>query len=326
MIEFPKQGIRHGAQGNAATRELRRLLDMPQLARLSGTLPWRGNLLVRRGAYELTLDSDLRGVAIDLPAPLGKAASEVMPLRIERTNASDAETLKRFGNARLPARGDLTALTIGRAPGQINLLLPRQRDGQRWLMERLSIGLNEAPQWPLAAAGIQVNGTLPALDVNRWLSVMDDAPGAANASTAAASAPASAAASAAAAVTLPALSALNLRIGTLDVIGKRLHDVVLRANAVAAPVASAAASNAPSSWTAQLSAREAEGMLSWRPEGRGRVVARLKRLQIPDNTPPGEGTARPESQRELPALDVVTEDLVLRSKKLGRLELQAVNQ
>ena len=327
--------IQVSAQGNAATRELRRLLDMPQLARLSGTLPWRGNLLVRRGAYELTLDSDLRGVAIDLPAPLGKAASEVMPLRIERTNASDAETLRRFGNARLPARGDLTALTIGRAPGQINLLFPRQRDGQRWLMERLSIGLNDAPQWPLAAAGIQVNGTLPALDVNRWLSVMDDTPGAANASTAAAST--------AAAVTLPALSALNLRIGTLDVIGKRLHEVVLRANAVAAPLASSAMNaaanaaanpvansaapfSAPSSWTAQLGAREVEGMLSWRPEGRGRVVARLKRLQIPDNTPPGEGAARPESQRELPALDVVTEDLVLRNKKLGRLELQAVNQ
>ena len=317
--------IQVSAQGNAATRELRRLLDMPQLARLSGTLPWRGNLLVRRGAYELTLDSDLRGVAIDLPAPLGKAANEVMPLRIERTNASDAETLKRFGNARLPARGDLTTLAIGRAPGQINLLLPRQRDGQRWLMERLSVGLNEAPQWPLAAAGIQVNGTLPALDVNRWLSVMDDAPGAVTASTATATS-----AGATPAVALPSLSALNLRVGTLDVIGKRLHEVVLRANAVSAAVPPAAApavtANASSSWTAQLSAREVEGMLTWRPEGRGRVVARLKRLQIPDNTPPGEGTARPESQRELPALDVVTEDLVLRNKKLGRLELQAVNQ
>jgi uncharacterized protein YhdP len=76
-------------------------------------------------------------------------------------------------------------------------------------------------------------------------------------------------------------------------------------------------------WIANVSARELSGEIAWRPEGRGRIVARLKHFSLPEATP---GKPEGASARELPALDIIADSLIVNDKNLGRFELIAVNQ
>jgi uncharacterized protein YhdP len=78
------------------------------------------------------------------------------------------------------------------------------------------------------------------------------------------------------------------------------------------------------------SAQELEGTGTWRPQGKGRLTARLKRLVIPAAetrmTELREKPVAPAKPPELPALDIVAETFQLGQKQLGRLELNAVHE
>ena len=109
------------------------------------------------------------------------------------------------------------------------------------------------------------------------------------------------------------LTDVSVRAGRLDVGGRRFNDVALRAHALT-----------PSGWQAVVSARELAGDVTWRPDGKGRVVARLTHLAHPDAAPdpaPGSGNVR-----ELPALDIVADSYSLNGRALGRLALEAANE
>jgi uncharacterized protein YhdP len=106
-------------------------------------------------------------------------------------------------------------------------------------------------------------------------------------------------------------SALDLKIAALDLGGRRLNDVTVRAG------------TSGSVWIANVSARELAGEIAWRPEGRGRIVARLKHFSLPEATP---GKTEQAPARDLPALDIISDNLIVNDNDLGRLELVAVNQ
>ena len=279
----PDGGVSVSAQGTATMAGLKQLVDIPLIDQASGSAFWRGSLSIRRSAFELVVESSLQGVAVDAPPPLGKSAGETMAFRLERTNQS--ESLRRFQLQRLPARGDAIVLSIGPA---VNIVLARARDGERLVVERGAIGLNErapAPDRP----GITIAGSLPYLDLDRWRALTGggDASG-----------------------TL--LTLLNLRLDAMDFAGRRLNDLSLRAN------------NSGGVWNASVTARELAGDITWRSEGRGRVVARLRHFTVPGSAP---GAARDDTHaHEFPALDIVADSFVIGEKKLGRLELVAVNQ
>jgi uncharacterized protein YhdP len=111
----------------------------------------------------------------------------------------------------------------------------------------------------------------------------------------------------------PALS--NLRIAVLDLGGKRVHDVTLRA-----PPA-----QGDNTWTVNVKAKELQGNVTWRPEGGGRIMARLDRFVVPENAPESERVPT-ASSRDMPALDIVAESFTLHDMSLGKLELLAANE
>ena len=155
------------------------------------------------------------------------------------------------------------------------------------MIERAAIGLNEAPKLP--DKGTVINGTAAELDLDQWLNVLGNAGGA--------NAP---------------LSALTLKVGALDVYGKRINDVALRAGFQG------------SDWLANIDARELVGTVRWRSQGKGRVSAQLSHFTFPEPTPGKLVDETPP--KELPGLDIVADNLVARDKKLGRLELAAANE
>jgi len=81
-------------------------------------------------------------------------------------------------------------------------------------------------------------------------------------------------------------------------------------------------------WRANLDADELNGYVEYRqPSGnaQGRVFARLAHLTLGPSAAQDVESLLDQQPSSIPALDIVVEDLVLRGKKLGRIDVQATN-
>jgi uncharacterized protein (TIGR02099 family) len=262
------------AHGTATPAQIPRAWGGVLLRRASGAAAWQGTLTGGRGRpLTLIVQSQLTGVAADLPPPLGKTAVEPMALRVERvTNPGQART-------------DTIKVSLDRS---VDAIIQRKLEGQGYVVDRGVISLNQPAVLP-DREGLSVTGSLPYVDVDRWRELLGGEEETGSSSS----------------------SALDLKIAALDFGGRRLNDVSLRAG------------TSGSVWIANVSARELAGEIAWRPEGRGRIVARLKHFNLPESTP-GKTVEAPG--RDLPALDIISDNLIVNDKDLGRLELVAVNQ
>jgi uncharacterized protein YhdP len=77
-----------------------------------------------------------------------------------------------------------------------------------------------------------------------------------------------------------------------------------------------------------MEAREFSGYLEYRQsnaQNAGRIYARLARLSLPPSADQTVESLLEDSPVAIPALDIVVEDLELRGKKLGRVEIEALN-
>ena len=141
--------VRVKAAGQVDAAQLRRALNQPWLAQLTGTTEWRLAATLGGRRREVVIDSNLLGMASSLPAPFSKAANERVALRVERRERTREQDLVTIGY------GDVLSaqLVVDKAGksrisrGEIALgggALPPQRDG------------------------IWIAGTLEQVDVDRW--------------------------------------------------------------------------------------------------------------------------------------------------------------
>jgi uncharacterized protein YhdP len=82
-------------------------------------------------------------------------------------------------------------------------------------------------------------------------------------------------------------------------------------------------------WRANLDATELNGYLEYRQAsgaGAGRVYARLARLTIAPGGATDVEALLNEQPANIPALDIIVDDLELRGRKMGRVEIDAVNR
>ena len=272
-------GIAVNARGTLNAALLPAALEQPLLRQVSGTTAWSSSMNFGKRGATIVVESGLQGIASALPPPLNKASADVLPLRFERTVIAEDQP---GGAAGLPP-GDRNTLDIGKV---VRLEIHRRREDGKMVVERGAVGINEAPKLP--EKGFVINGNARELDLDQWLQVFGGA-GSAQAQ----------------------LAALNLKVGALDIYGKRINDVTLRAGFQG------------NDWLANINARELEGDVRWRSLGKGRVSARLSHFTFPEPTPGKLADDTPP--KELPGLDIVADNLVAREKKLGRLELSAAN-
>ena len=270
----PEGGVLVTARGDATVQGLRSVFDHPWKRFLSGGAPYSASVLAANNAIRVTFESSLVGVASDLPAPLAKAAQEVQPLRVQIAPTE---------------AGELISVGVGKF---LTADFLRRREGDALVLQRTGVGLNQAPRLP-DRNGLMLAGTLPALNLDNWLPLFAGEAGAEPASGAAASA--------------PGVSVFDLRLGTLDAFGKRLHGVTLRAGVESG------------GWQANLTSTEMAGDLNYRAQARGKLTARLAHF-----TPPGDAPgAKQGGSGELPAVDLVAERFNYHGKQLGRVEVVA---
>ncbi|WP_321905392.1 YhdP family phospholipid transporter [Paraburkholderia tropica] len=357
------------------------------LDRFSGTAPYSLSVDGARGHLpDVKASSDLTDLAIDLPAPFGKAAGAQMPLRFDlQPGTGDAGDAGTVAGATDAANYQHAELTLGPLAARYVL---RRNPGHVPDVVRGAIGMNKPADLP--AEGVTAAVDLPAFDADAWRLVVQQLRGKAAASntTAAAEhadradradhreaastgAPANAAAtamtngasspaatSAANAVANPASGASVNAPNTASA-----NTAASAANVAAAPLApgGAFAQYLPSrfavhvgmltllkrhwenvivgasrsgehgnEWQANLASNQVSGHVSWKPGAvpgsPGTLEARLARLVVPaatENDLLGQAVSQPA--QNMPSIDLVVNQLIVRGRDLGRLQINAHN-
>ncbi len=275
-------------------------------ANASGSAAYSAQLGFRAGEPELQVSSSLQGMALQLPAPLGKNAADSLPMRLDTsvlttTGALDGEL----------ALTDRLKVDIGPA-AQPLLALHYERDisGPEARVQRgsIALGLGAGEVAPLPATGVAANVHTPHLDADAWEKAFTSATGVG------VRVPAEAA-TAASLSYLP--NSLALRTDRLTLDGRSFQRVVVGASR-----------EGGGPWRANIEADELDGYVEYRqPAGTqpGSVFARMARMTLA----PGAASEVEQILQQpssVPALDIAVDALTVGNRLLGRVEIEAVNR
>lgn len=301
-------------QGTLTAEGLQQAAELGWVAQVakqaSGSTAYTAVLGVRRGEVELQLKSPLTGMALDLPAPLKKSAAESLPLQIERVllaepGVQDQVTLMLGERAAVRYQRVVNAPDAPDAPGSA---------APRVLRGSVALGLAAGESVAMPAHGVAAKLQWADADLDAWQRMLTHSPAAGTGSASAAVQP-----------YLPTQLVLNAK--TLRYQGYQLNDLAL------------SATRDGQLWQTQIEARELSGQAQF---GQGstasgdRLYARLTRLNLASSwtrdvetlLDPTLGNSLQASpgRQTVPALDIVVDDFELRGRKLGRLEVEAVNR
>ncbi|MFJ9451319.1 YhdP family protein [Herbaspirillum sp. NPDC101397] len=277
------------------------------LGRLSGASRYIATIAVRQHLPEITIESSLQGLAVDLPAPMQKAAGESWPLKFEIVGMPSSDPLLQRDEIKLSLGSVLAARYLRqKAPGKAD-----------WQV--LSGGIGFGQPAPQPDSGLAIYASAKSMNIDQWMSfrsaMLKQSDGSEGAPD-------------------PGLSAylepdvIAGRTSELLLMGKKLDNVVL------------GASHQNKAWQVNISSDQATGYATWSESGSGRglgrVTARLATLNIQkgagtdpadllENNADAADNTNANSASRIPALDIVAEDFRLFGKKLGRLELNANN-
>ena len=294
------------AQGTLTAEGLRQAKDLGLISRLaqhaSGSTAYSATLGLRRGLSEISVASSLQGMALNLPAPLNKAAEAALPLRFEnallRDSMDPGQKLQ-----------DELSVSIGRVAA-ISYVRDVSGAEPRVIRGSIGVGLEAGETVARPESGVAANINLTRVDLDAWEKVLALSP----AGSVAAVAPGDPAASAAQSY-LPTVMAIRAR--ELLVQGRRLNNVVV------------GGSREGLNWRANIDASELNGYVEFRQPGAGgagRIHARLARLSLAASAASEVEAILDKPPASIPALDIVVENMELRGKKLGRVEIEAVNR
>ncbi len=285
------------AQGQVSAEGLRAAKDLApldQLAQhLSGATTYSARLGWRQGQPELSLQSTLEGLALAWPAPLGKTASTSLPLSLQ---------IRSMGPG--PQRQDQIQVKLGTLA---SVHYVRDLTGAQARVLRGSLALGVPPeQVPvLPQTGVTASAAFDRLLVDDWLALLP-----VNVQDMGSPAPGAAAWQS----YLP--TRVGLQANSLTAQGRTLHQVV------------AGGTREGQQWQANVDAQELSGHFMFRPSSsaqQGLLFARLSRLNLPPASASDVEALLETPPAQLPALDIVVNELELRGKKLGRVDIEAVN-
>lgn len=269
--------------------------------KMSGSTRYSAALRIKNQRPELTIDSSLVGIALDLPAPLVKPMGEPMPLRFGLMPLTTLDPTIQQDEIRMSLGKNIAARYV------------RQRINSRnapWKLARGGIGVNLSPPQPESGLGININ--LPTLDIDAWRSAI----------TFLTSEPSGSSESG------PTAMDYNSFFSP-DMIGIRSNELILADRVLSNAVLGA--SRQRDGWQFNIHSDQANGHASWDDpwfeRGAGKFTANFTSLIIPqsDASEVTELLSGKKTSRELPGLDIVADNFELRGMRLGRLELSATN-
>ncbi|MGH8818784.1 MAG: YhdP family protein [Achromobacter pestifer] len=284
--------------GTLAGAGLSQLSNAPSMSRFTGRAAYKGRVGYQKGgSVEISMESDLAGMAIDMPAPVGKAASASQLLKLQWGAAQDRGTKdRRWLTASL---GDNVNALFERDPG----------DAAPSYFARGALGIGRPASLP--DRGMSLNASLPELDLDGWdtvLSGFDTPPGKGGAKKAASK------------PVFPEPERISLATGLLRTSGYTLNDLTLYATRPG-----------PAQWRVDLESRQAAGSLEWKEASgaiAGRITARLKHLSFggaDDTNEADKALASGNDLSDIPAIDLQAKEFLLYGKNVGELQVVGTN-
>ena len=298
---------RLSAAGLQAAQDVAPLNLLAQHAR--GATDYQARLAWPKGLPELTVRSQLGGLGLQLPAPLGKPANLETPLALNIRTQQTASGLQ-----------DNISLTLG---DRVHLVYERDvsTDTPRVLRGRVGLGVLADQMPALPISGVTANMAMDRLVVDEWLELLptntDSNAPTTTSQTTLASATGSAPPASSWQGYLP--TRLGLKANTLIAKDRHLRQV------------QAGGTYEAGRWRGNIDATELSGHLVFEPaipgqtDQAGQLFARLSRLNLQPSSEREVESLLEAPPTSLPALDIVVDSLVLRGKPLGRVEIEAVN-
>jgi uncharacterized protein (TIGR02099 family) len=284
---------RVNASGNATLAAVHREFGTPLAERFTGATDWQLVFDGRKEFATWTLESSLRGVTVDLPRPLGKTASETVPVKVERRALGKDVTR------------DAVAVDYGSA-GRV--VVHRKLDASGATVDRALVLLGKASQTSAAPerAGVAIRGNVDVANVDEWLDFANAAaPGSKKQGGGALE-----------------LESVDLEAGELVALGRSYDAMKLSARRTA--------QQWRLRFNSRQVDGSAEWEPAGSVLANGRLSAQLARLdfnamrETPTNELPRPATARREgSANPWPELDIRAERFIARAGNLGRMELAA---
>ncbi|HEX7953592.1 MAG TPA: DUF3971 domain-containing protein, partial [Burkholderiales bacterium] len=255
-------GVLANVAGTLDMRLARAQWKYPLLAFLDGQTAWKGTINARNKNATIRFDSNLEGLGSTLPAPFAKPAAANLPLRVELRQRT--------------GRPSLLVVNLDRV-ASAQLLLDADAPGG---VGRGMISLGGSATLP-NTSGLWVRGSLEAVDVDAWQSLLNGSDG----------------------KSAPVLAGVDLQFGVLDVGRRRYHDLKL------------SAIRDDDGWQATLAGREVAGQVSWIAEGDGKLQARLAKFVLPPVITAIQGGASTAgSDSRLPSVDLVADSFTYDGK------------
>ena len=310
------------AQGTVTAEALRQAKDIGMASGLannaSGSAAYNAIIGFRRGMTEVVVTSNLQGMALSLPAPLNKSSEALLPVRFENSLIRGSD---------LPGQllQDQLSLSIGNL-ATVQYVRDISGLDAKVIRGSIAVGLEPGESSVLPETGVAANIKLASVNMDAWEKLLSTtvggSPFAATAQTPTLQASPAIPASQLSANNAPQLAQnylpdrIALRARDLTLGGRKLNNLVI------------GGTREGTLWRANLDAAEMNGYIEFSQSGAanaGRVYARLSRLSLgPGNASEVENLLD-EQPANIPALDIVVNELELRGKKLGRVEIDAVN-
>jgi uncharacterized protein (TIGR02099 family) len=289
-------------QGQATAIGMRQAKEIPLLSAMAqqatGSTAYTASLGFKGGQSELSIQSQLQGLALNLPAPLNKRSDEVVALKYDNTIQTLSQNKASRDHVQLSWGKALSASYVRDLSGAE----PRVISGKWFVGDVTNTPANND-------SGVVAFVNLPSVSIDDWVQLLSP-PKSSPAYTASANATLSDASQS----YLP--NRMTLKANDLMVQSRNLHSVSVNG------------SREGYVWRAQMDAKEFSGYLEYRQannQSAGRIYARLSRLSLPPSADQTVESLLEDSPVAIPALDIVVEDLELRGKKMGRVEIEAVN-
>jgi uncharacterized protein (TIGR02099 family) len=306
-------------EGNVGGAAISRWGGLPLFRRLSGNTPYQGTVsFTQSGEVDVAIESSLGGMAVDLPAPLGKPATTALPLRVDWQRRGSAATVREQLGVKL---GEVLEGLVERAP-----------NGKRMQVQRAALALHDRPVGgaPLAlpARGLAATIALKQIEQPVWQGLVAElspppASSIANDLPVIAPAPSAAAGRCLGSGDGVALDrvAVSLQTPELHYSGRRLKQVDLNVVCDAAK---------PFVWQVKINADKVAGDVTWQV-GQGkaadRITARLDRFVVEDDpSVASESVFDRDSVADMPDVDLRAAQFVLYGRDLGTLEVTASSQ
>ncbi|MGQ0443145.1 MAG: YhdP family phospholipid transporter, partial [Methylophilaceae bacterium] len=142
------------ASGRVSDTGIKKMVPNVITEQLYGSTDWTGEISIKKPLVDLSIRSNLLGLAIQLPAPLGKTAQEEVALAIHKKQTTPME--------------DTLNINYGNV---VSALIVRSDNNGALVFDRGGIGINTPAEIP-SESGLALRGKFDYVNADNWLALL----------------------------------------------------------------------------------------------------------------------------------------------------------